>query len=414
VKLTVLTETLGWRFLFALFLSITLWARLTLDQNPERRDLYPTEINVETRGLAPGLVIVNEIQPIKLRIAAPQESWRTLEPGSFRAVVDLSDASAGLVQRDVQVEVSDPEVRVLEHIPSKVSVRIEENRRVALPVRVNQLGNIPFGFRLVGEPVVTPATVEVSGAASAVDRVSEISVSVHLDDVKSTIDRSLKPEARGPNGVVSGVRLEPQLVTVTMNVEQIAASKVVSIVPQIRGQPAPGYWQGPIVVEPASVQIAAEPSVLESVSVLNTAPLDISGAEAEVVRTVSIMRPQGVTLVGGDQSATVRVAIQPLDGQQVRDAAVTVQNIRADLTATLTPATVSVTISGPQPALQRLTVQDLVAVADLQGLGAGAHSVPVTVRLPEGLRYDRVTPERVSVTLTAPAPTPTPGATPAQ
>jgi YbbR domain-containing protein len=219
VKLTVLTETLGWRFLFALFLSITLWARLTLDQNPERRDLYPTEINVETRGLAPGLVIVNEIQPIKLRIAAPQESWRTLEPGSFRAVVDLSDASAGLVQRDVQVEVSDPEVRVLEHIPSKVSVRIEENRRVALPVRVNQLGNIPFGFRLVGEPVVTPATVEVSGAASAVDRVSEISVSVHLDDVKSTIDRSLKPEARGPNGVVSGVRLEPQLVTVTMNVE---------------------------------------------------------------------------------------------------------------------------------------------------------------------------------------------------
>ena len=96
-----LTETLGWRFLFALLLSIALWARLTLEQNPERRDLYPTDIPVEASGLSPGLVVANEVQPVRLRISAPSQSWRTLEPGSFRAQVDLSGVTPGLVQRDV-------------------------------------------------------------------------------------------------------------------------------------------------------------------------------------------------------------------------------------------------------------------------------------------------------------------------
>ena len=67
-----LTETLGWRFLFALLLSIALWARLTLEQNPERRDLYPTDIPVEASGLSPGLVVANEVQPVQPEHLRPQ------------------------------------------------------------------------------------------------------------------------------------------------------------------------------------------------------------------------------------------------------------------------------------------------------------------------------------------------------
>ncbi len=400
---TILSETLRWRFLFALLLSIALWARLTLEQNPERRDLYPTEITVEPRGLAPGLVIANEIQPVRLRISAPQESWRTIEAGvSFRAFVDLSEATAGLVQRNVQVEMSDPDVKVLEIVPAKVSVRIEELRTVTVPVRINQLGSVPFGFRVVGEPSVSPPSVQVSGPSSVVERVAEVVAPVRLDEAKSTVELSLKPEPRGPNGVVAGVRLEPQLVTVTLRVEQIAGSKAVSVVPQVRGQPAAGYWQGRISVEPVTVQIIAEPSLLEQVTILNTAPIDVSGAEADVVRSVALQRQNGVTVVG-EQAATVRVAIQPLQGQQIRDVAIAVQNVPPGVTASTSPGVVTVTLSGPQPVLARLTVQDLVATVDVQGLTEGTQSVPVSLRVPDGIRVDRVTPERVGVVL-APVP----------
>src|SRR5262249_15200695 len=163
-------------------------------------------------------VVANEIQPIKVRIAAPRESWSRLSVGSFRATVDLSNAGAGLVQPEVQVEVSDPEVQVLERQPAKVSIRIEELRTTSVPGRVNQIGSLQFGYRLVSDPVAVPATVEVSGPASAVEKVTEAAVALRIEDVKSTLDRSLKPEPRGANGVVTGVRLEPQSVTVTVPV----------------------------------------------------------------------------------------------------------------------------------------------------------------------------------------------------
>ena len=150
------------------------------------------------------------------------------------------------------------------------------------------------------------------------------------------------------------------------------------------------------------MQIVAEPALLEQTTVINTAPVDVTGAEADVVRTVPLLRPNGVTVVGVE-SATVRVAVQPLQGQQVRDVAVTVQNVPEGRTASVVPGVVQVTLSGPQPALARLQVSDVVATANMEGLGEGTQSVPVTARVGvEGIQVDRVSPERVNVTLSQP------------
>ena len=393
-----LTETLGWRFLLALVISGSLWARLTLEQNPQRVDLYPTELPVEARGLPTTLVVANELPTVKVRIAVPQEAWSSLLPSSFRVSVDLAGAKPGLVQADVHVE-TDPSVRVLEVTPAVVPVRIEDLRTISVPVRVDLTGSMPFGFR-AGEAVASPPRVEVSGPSSAVERVNVAAVSLRLDEARSTIDRSLKPEPRGPTGVVSGVRIEPQNVTVTLPVEQIAGSKAVSVVASVQGQPAPGYWQGPIAVDPQSVQIVGDPAVLDAVTVLNTATVDVGGAQGEVVRAVPINRPNGVTLVR-DTTATVRVSILPLQAQQVRDVPVSVANVPEGLTATVSPATVSVSISGGQPTLARLGPQDVSVTADVRDLPAGAHVRPLTPQAPEGVRVDRTLPEQVTVTLTA-------------
>jgi len=392
-----LADTLGWRFLLSLVLSITLWARLTLDQNPQRVDVYPTEIPVEARGLPANLVVANELPAVRVKVSAPQESWRFLEPSSFRVSVNLAQAGPGIVQPEVTVETPDPNIRVLEVTPAKVSLRVEELRTVEVPVQVNQVGSTPFGFR-IGDPLVVPARVQISGPSSAVERVNVAQVTLRLDEARSTIDRSLKPEPRGPNGVVSGVRVEPQNVTVTLPVEQIAGSKAVSIVPRIIGQPAAGYWQGPISVDPSTVQVVAEPSALDNVSLLSTADIDISGAQAEVVRTVAAQRPAGVALVR-DEPVTVRVSILPLQGQQVRDLNLTVANLGEGLSATVSPTAINVTITGPQPTLLRLAADAIGATVDVAGLGPGQHTLRVQVQGPDGLRADRILPGDVTVVL---------------
>jgi YbbR domain-containing protein len=128
--------------------------------------------------------------------------------------------------------------------------------------------------------------------------------------------------------------------------------------------------------------------------------VEVSGAQAEVVRTVAINRPQGVTVVR-DLAATVRVTILPLQGQQVREVAVSGANVPEALVATTSPPVVSVSVSGPQPSLARLTAQDVTVSVDASGLAAGQYTRPVTAQAPEGIRVDRALPDQVTLTLTA-------------
>src|SRR4029079_16610729 len=102
--------------------------------------------------------------------------------------------------------------------------------------------------------------------------------------------------------------------------------------PQVQGQPATGYWTGRISVEPPTGQIVGDPGLLEQTPSINTAPVDVSGAEADVVRVVPLQRPDGITIMG-EQTATVRVGVQAIPGQQARDVAVAVQNVPEGRTA---------------------------------------------------------------------------------
>ena len=393
---SVFRAVVTWRFALALVVAIVLWVRLTIDQNPEREDLYPTDIPIEVRGLAPTLLVANETGAVRVRISAPEDSWRRLQASSFRATIDLNQAGPGLQQREVMVECSDPDVRLVSHSPPKVAVRVEETRTVEIPVRVNELGTVPFGFRVVGPPLVTPDRITVSGPASAIEKVTEAFVSVRMEELKSTVERSLKPEPRGASGAVSSVRIEPQAVTVTVQVEQIAGSKVVPVVPVVRGQPSSGHWLSGVVVDPLTVQIVGEPGLLEALTVLSTQEIDISGAQGDQVRTVAIVRPAGVSLVR-DVPASVRVIVSALPGQQTREVVVT----PVGGSGVVLPSVVTITLVGTQPLLQRVATGDVLATVDVTGLVPGTYVLPVTVAPLEGVRIERIDPQTASVTIAA-------------
>ncbi len=388
-----------WRFGLALSVAVVLWASLTFAQNPEREDVYPTDIPIEVRGLAPTLVVANELGSVRVRIVAPEDSWRRLQASSFRATLDLAQLPAGLHQREITVECSDPDVRMLVWTPAKTSVRIEETRTISVPVRVNFVGAVPFGYRVVGAPLVSPGTVAVVGPASIVEKVTDAGVTVRMDELKSTVERTIKPEPRGGSGVVGGVRVEPQSVSVTVEVEQIAGSKAVPVVASVKGQPAAGFGLAGVAVEPSTVQVVGDPSVLERLSTLTTQDVDVTGSTADVSRNVSVVRPAGVSVVG-EAPLAVRVRVTPLPAQQARTVAVVATGLMAGLTATMEPSSVTVVLSGPQPVLLRLAAGDVEGQVDLTALGPGSFLVPVTATASEGVRIERTEPDRVAVVVT--------------
>ena len=392
----------------ALLLSTTLWVLVVNDQNPERIDTPDIAIPVEISKVPPGLVVMSNLEPVRFKIRAPKDRWTSLRSSSFRAVVDLSQLGPGIHAVPVVPEASDPQVRVLEVIPSTVSVRLEETRERTVPVKVNLVGNVPFGY-VYGTPKVEPEVAVVSGPSSLVQSVETASVDVRLEGITVDIDSAFHPlPIDSSGGTVRSVGLTPQTVRVRISVQQQVSYKQVGLRTPIAGTPAPGYWVESVGAEPSSVTVVGDPKVLASINYLDTAPVSVNGASSNVVQDVQIVLPQGVSLLQQQQAVRVRAAISPLQSSQVVRIAPRIVNLDPSLRVAGAPPYVEVTLQGPAPIMQGLGVESVGVNLDAAGLGEGMHTLKPSVSTPPAVSVVAVNPESVSlVLLTAATPTPT-------
>ncbi len=395
----------------ALLLSTALWVLVVNDQNPDRIDTPDMAIPVEVTKVPPGLVLMNNLDPVRFKIRAPKDRWTALRASGFRATVDLSRLGPGIQTVSVLPESSDPQIHVMEVIPSTVSVRLEELHERTVPVKVNLVGNVPFGY-VYGAPKVDPEVVVVSGPASLVQSTETASVDVRLEGITVEIDTAFHPTPLDSTGApVRSVRLAPQTVKVRLPVEQQVSYKQVAVRAMVGGTVVPGYWIESIGVEPSSVTVVGNPKVLAGIDYVDTATLSVNGASTPLTQDVQIVTPQGVSLAQ-QQQVRVRVSISALRTSQAVRVAPRVANLDVSLRAIGIPAFIDLTLEGPAPAMQGLRVDSLGVVLDVAGLGQGNHSVKPSVSVPPGVTVASVNPESVDlILLPPPTETPTPVAT---
>lgn len=394
----------------ALLLSTTLWMLVVNDQNPERVDTPDIAIPVEIGKVPPGLVVMSSIDPVRFKIRAPKDRWISIRTSSFRASIDLSRLGPGIHAVPVVPEVSDPQMRVLEVIPSSVSVRLEEVQERTVPVKVNLIGNVPFGY-VYGVPKVEPEVVVVSGPASLVQTVETASVDVRLEGISVDIDSAFHPlPVDSSGGTVRSIRLTPQTVKIRVPVQQQVSYKQVGVRATIAGSVAQGYWVQSVSVEPPTVTVVGDPKVLAGINYLETGAIDLNGASSSVVQELRITVPQGVSLLQ-QQAVRVRVSISPLQTSQTVRVAPRVINLDTNLRLASAPPSIDVTLQGPAPIMQGLGVDALGVVLDAAGLGDGVHKVKPSVSTPPTVSVASVSPETVNLVLeVAPTSTPLPTA----
>jgi hypothetical protein len=119
-----------------------------------------------------------------------------------------------------------------------------------------------------------------------------------------------------------------------------------------------------------------------------------------------------VSLVSDNQSVLVRVRIEPQTGARTVSRAPLVIGITSPLTATVSPASVDIVLSGPLPQLNALTENDVRVEVDASGLATGAQQLTPRVITPDGITVQSVIPATVQVEIknendtSTPAPTP--------
>ena len=414
------------RVLLAIGLSFALWAFVSFSQNPEATVTF-SEVPLQTVGLQEGLVIVDvnglptlSLPLIDITLSTDQQQLAQLRPVDVRAVVDLSGRGPGeqLVPVNVQPTRSNLSFTVPENgvQPAIVPIRLEALRNRAVPIQLDVRGNLPFSFER-GEPTISSGgtsvtTAEVAGPQSRVERVASLLAVANIEQLRATYLAPLTLTAVDAAGEeVDGLRITPATITVEIPINPVVGLKLVPVAPAIVGQPAPGFVVTSVTVEPPLIALTGSSGPLDDVEQLRTAPVNLDGANADLVRSVDIIFPDDTSPRVNEPDVvrvTVRVAPVALPFQVTLPAAVNLVGLGAGLQSGVNPQVITVTLNGSSGALSSLSQAQLRAAVDVSGLGPGTYQLPVSIDLPEGVSLAGAAPE-VTVNLRfPPAPTGTP------
>lgn len=397
----------GALLMVSLGLSLVLWIYVNNETNPARTDVFPAALPLAVRNLPSTTQVTSAPATVQVQVNAPQDVWARLRATNFTAWVDLAGAAPGTVERDVQVETNEPQIRVAGVLPGRVQIRLEAVGRKSVSVRSVLEGALPFGFTY--EPArITPSTVSVTGPSSLLDQIDSAAVEIRIEGARVSISETFPVFATTAQGNrVNGVTISPDSVNVSLDVTQQVHYRAVSVTPTIRGTPAAGFWLRNVASDPAVVTIVGDRATLDGINFLRTVAVDITGARTDVQRAVELDLPRGVSLT--DQSlVTVTAAISPQQG--------TTRIVIAPVSIGLKPGEeatvrqpVELTLSGDLPLLQGLDPSAVTATLDLTNLEPGTYDIAPVLTLPAGLTVTGVSPARLSVTIRAVPPVPTGG-----
>lgn len=403
--------------ILSLFLAVLVWIAAVREQNPPREADFGQSIPIEVIPPAAGLVTTDTLPgSVKLRLVAPNSSWAGLTPAKFKALLDLSKLAEGFNDVPIQVNISDPQVRILDQTPKDVSITLQPEQTISMTIKTEISDEPPIGY-MSRTPIVSPTVVTVTGPASLVGQADEAIIEIAVRSAKETIKRTGEIVIRNRDDQpINGLKLTPAAVQVILPIEQRFGYKDVSVSAVIKGQPAAGYWVSNISITPPRLTIVGNPQVLASIpGFIETIPIEVTQTTENIERNIPLNLPNGVTVVppegepDGTGGVQVRVEVAAIKSGQTVQRPITQQGIDPDYIWSASPERADVIVSGPIPRLRSLKPDSVQVLVDLFGLEPGVHKVRPAVFIPDDLHVEAILPDTVEITISRnPDLTPTP------
>ena len=376
------------------------------------------QVRVEQANVPPNsFVLSGDVGFVEVTYRTTTELAPSVTAAAFVARVDLSgyDMDRAPEPQVLEIEVNPVsegiEVTAVE--PSSVRVELDRVESRTVPVEVDT-GTIPEGIE-IDDPVVSHDEVQVRGPASVVDRVDHALAPIAIQTAALDFNEPVNLVAVDIEGqpVDAGrIDIEPETVSVQVDVRFTETTQTVPVRPDISGTPAAGFALETLSIEPSLVTLRGLPQALAGVSEVLTEPLSIAGASGDQTFEVELVLPADTRLADESETTsaiTVTAGIVPSVSSRTFVVGIVCEG--AGTNACL-PAIdqVTLTLSGPGGALSGLAAADVTPTLDVSGLAPGTYDVQPTIgALPDGVELLALTPGTISVTIEAPAtPTPTP------
>ena len=202
--------------LLAVAMALATWyfASLEKRERPSERVVDATVTYLPARGL----IILDPIQTVKVRLRGSDRRIRALNPFLVDVVIDLQRAQTGPVDFHLGEEnvLRPDDVEVVSIEPNTVRLQLDREGTRVLPVEVRLTGEAAAGAVPAGPPAVDPESVLVSGPESrlrALPSVAAAPVSLDghaFDFVEIVMVLSPDPLVKIVQPAVVSVRVELQ------------------------------------------------------------------------------------------------------------------------------------------------------------------------------------------------------------
>jgi YbbR domain-containing protein len=402
--------------LLALLLAVLTWVTAAEEADPTKTDRFLQVISVEASGLPEGMVVVGDFEVwVQLTIRAPESVWNILSADDFDASIDLTGLTAGIHHVPINVTVSEdrsPLEIVLVDPPTAV-VELQQWAERTIPVDIQVDGETALAYSAQAT-IITPTAVTIGGPGTYVGQVVRASAATSIQGASTDVEEVLALQPLDADGqIVPYVTLTPAVAQVRVPIEIREDFRTLTIKPIREGLIASGYTITGFSVDPESVTVSGAPAVIAALpGFIETEPISVEGAQSDVVAHPPLNVPSAVALVPGQQ-VTVTYHIEAIHSSLTMEITPTLQNLTSGLTATVSPTTVEVFLSGPLPQLEAMQAIDVRVVVELFELGPGTYQITPQVVVPDGVTDYSVLPSTVQVEIAVaptPTPTPTPGA----
>lgn len=308
----------------------------------------------------------------------------TVKQRAFEVYVDLTHLKAG--EHTVEVEHGNLPKGLKAYIePKTVDVTIEERATKQFGVKVDYINEdqLPKGYEL-GDPIVEPATVNITSSRSVIDQVALVKVFVDVKGLTDSVNKREVPvNVYDHLGNELNVQVVPRNVLVSLDVHN--PSKRVSVKVPTKGKLSDGYELKSLEPEINEIEVYAAKDKLDGIKEVETEEIDLSKIKGSGKIDASLQLPSYAKA----SKKTVPVSIQLEQKTTIRDVPIEAKGLRADQDVQFkTPEqpVIDLEVEGNEEDVSKLSQDDFKATLDLSGLGEGEHRVPVDVEGPNQVK----------------------------
>ena len=256
--------------------------------------------------------MVGKVPLVPVTVIGTADNLGKFVPAALHVTGNFSNVKIGTNKVPIDVQNSDPNVTII--APSSVTVTVDDLGSSTQTVSIERVNALPSGFHeQTSATTITPASVRVDGPKSQLGGIQAV-VIVDLAGVTAPgSNQQLTVVIWNANRkLVPQMTVAPPQVSVKMVIQADAITVAKPVGFTLTGQPAAGYRITNVQIAPLVVQATGLQTILATLVLLATDPVDITGAKGDVIKTVTVRLPVGVEV--NQKTAQVHVFISPAPG----------------------------------------------------------------------------------------------------